>query len=99
LFVPEYQCENYDHFQLQQLASSAQHYHSEYQQQQQQQQQDNHHHQNNQQELPDQAMPLFPRRTNPAAALSASEHRRAIAVMEPQQLGSTGNIRDRSVGI
>jgi hypothetical protein len=93
LFVPEYQCENYDHFQPQQLAPQSHQSFDQFQQNPAQQTQDP-----NQQQAQDQQMPLFPRRTNPAAALSAAEHRRAIAGMEvQQQQPSAGNIRDRHV--
>ncbi|KAL7074323.1 hypothetical protein ACQ4LE_006213 [Meloidogyne hapla] len=93
LFIPEYQCENYDHFQTQQLGEVARN-------------QNNHQNNNfginyqniqncqqNEDNSNNNTMPLFPRKTNPAVALSAAEHRRAISNIEVQ--GTAYNIRDR----
>nr|CAD2163388.1 unnamed protein product [Meloidogyne enterolobii] len=93
LFVPEYHCENYDHFQPQQLgevARSPNHQNNNFginchQNINHQQNEDNSNNNN--------TMPFFPRRTNPAVALSAAEHRRAISNIEVQ--GTAYNIRDR----
>uniref|UniRef100_A0A915M9X5 Protein kinase domain-containing protein n=1 Tax=Meloidogyne javanica TaxID=6303 RepID=A0A915M9X5_MELJA len=91
LFVPEYHCENYDHFQPQQLGEVARNHQNNnfgincHQNINHQQNEDNSNNNN--------TMPFFPRRTNPAVALSAAEHRRAISNIEVQ--GTAYNIRDR----
>uniref|UniRef100_A0A183CFT1 Protein kinase domain-containing protein n=1 Tax=Globodera pallida TaxID=36090 RepID=A0A183CFT1_GLOPA len=92
-FLPEYHCENYDHFQPQQLASStltnnSSNFHEQLQQRAAEQQTS----QNSSSSIS--SMPLF-RRMNAAtaAALAAAEHRRELAGVDA--LGMGNNIRER----
>ncbi|KAL3113124.1 hypothetical protein niasHT_017203 [Heterodera trifolii] len=102
-FLPEYQCENYDHFQPQQLASAITNnnnnlFNNYSDQQQQQQAADQQQSSSRSNSAGDSSnMPLFSRRMNPAVSattvLNAAAAARAVGCVDAQ--GMYNNVRDR----